>query len=245
MKKDPVKEFQLEKENNIKKLGKNRNLRKKAVAFLQESSKVQYSYNFCWLGRPIIQLPQDIVAIQEIIWSVKPDLIIETGIAHGGSLILSASILEMIGGNGLVIGIDIDIRKHNRPLIENHPMFKRIKMIEGSSVSVETFNKVKDETKNKKKIMVFLDSNHTYSHVLEELNLYSPLVTRGSYIVVFDTITEILPKTAYLNKPWGKGNNPKTAVAQFLKKNKNFVIDKNIDNKLLISNNPNGYLKKI
>ena len=133
---DPIKTFQSEKENNIKKMGKNKKLKKIAESFIIESSKIKYYYNFNWLGRPIIQFPQEIVAIQEIIWSVKPDLIIETGIAHGGSIILSASILELIGNNGLVVGIDIDIRKHNKKLIKAHSLFKKIRMLEGSSVDM-------------------------------------------------------------------------------------------------------------
>ncbi len=242
---DPIKAFQLERENNIKKLGVNKKLKKIAESFIIESSKIKYVYNFNWLGRPIIQFPQEVVVMQEIIWSVKPDLIIETGIAHGGSIILSASILELIGNNGLVVGIDIDIRKHNKKLIEAHSLFKRIKMLEGSSIDMGIYNQVKKIAQNKKKVMVFLDSNHTYDHVWQELCLYSKLVTKNSYIVVFDTVTEIIPKAVSKNRPWGKGNNPKTAVDRFLKENKNFIVDKNIDNKLLITTNPRGYLKKI
>ncbi len=242
---DPIKAFQLEREGNIKKLGKNKELKKIAENFIIKSSKIKYVYNFNWLGRPIIQFPQEIVAIQEIIWSVKPDLIIETGIAHGGSIILSASILELIGKNGLVVGIDIDIRKHNKKLIKAHFLFKRIRMLEGSSIDMDIYNQAKKITQDKKKVMVFLDSNHTYNHVWQELCLYSKLVSKNSYIVVFDTVTEIIPKEISKNRPWGKGNNPKTAVDRFLRENKNFVVDKNINNKLLITTNPGGYLKKI
>lgn len=147
-------------------------------SFTEASIQSGYSFNFKWMGRPIIQYPQDIVAMQEIIWEIKPDLIIETGIAHGGSLIYYASLLELIG-KGTVLGVDIDIRKHNREEIEKHPMFKRISMIEGSAISTDIIEQVKKFTENKKSILVCLDSNHTHDHVLEELKLYSPFVTRA------------------------------------------------------------------
>lgn len=233
-------------EKNIKKMEHNKNKKMKTLAskFMEESIKDKYSYNFHWLGRPIIQYPQDIVAMQEIIWDVKPDLIIETGIAHGGGLVFYASMLELIG-KGEVLGIDIDIRKHNKKEIEKHEMFKRIKMIEGSSVDQEVIGKVSETVKNHKKIMVCLDSSHTHRHVLEELNLYSKFVSVGSYIVAFDTIIEYMPKKFFADRPWDKKNNPATAVKVFLGQNKNFVVDKNIDNKLLITVAPGGYLKRI
>jgi cephalosporin hydroxylase len=185
------------------------------------------------------------IAMQEIIWELKPDLIIETGIAHGGSLIYYASLLELIG-KGEVLGIDIDIRAHNKAEIEKHPMYKRIQMIEGSAISEETINAVRKVAEGKEKILVCLDSNHTHEHVLNELKLYAPLVSVGSYIVVFDTIVEDLPANYFKEKrPWGIGNNPKTAVWDFLKSNDDFVIDKAVDNKLLISVAPEGYLKRI
>lgn len=210
-----------------------------------KSCEYQYSYNFAWLGRPIIQYPQDILAMQEIIWKVRPDLIIETGIAHGGSLIFYASMLELAGGDGLVLGIDIDIRQHNRLEIENHPMKKRIAMIEGSSVHEETFERVRQFAHARRSVLVALDSNHTHAHVLKELGLYSPLVNRGSYLVVFDTVIEDMPEGSFPDRPWGKGNNPKTAVREFLKVNDRFAADKEIENKLLITVAPGGYLKCI
>ena len=213
--------------------------------FIKETLKYKYSYNFSWLERPIIQFPQDIIALQEIIWRIKPDLIIETGIAHGGSLIFYASMLELIGGRGKVLGIDIDIRKHNRKEIEKHKMFKRIKMIEGSSVDEKVAKRVEKIVKKHKKVMVCLDSLHTHSHVLKELNLYSRFVSKGSYSVVFDTIIEYMPKGFFKDRPWDKGNNPATAVKEFLKKNKSFIIDKEIDSKLLITSAIGGYLKRI
>lgn len=218
--------------------------------FLKESIKKNYSYNFSWLGRPIIQYPQDIIAMQELIWQIQPDLIIETGIAHGGSLIFSASMLELnaaCGGpdNAIVLGIDIEIRPHNRKAIEDHPMSRRILMIEGDSTSSEIIAKVCEIAKDKRKILVCLDSNHTHEHVLSEILLYSPFISVGSYCVVFDTIIEDLPDDSYPDRPWGKGNNPKTAVWEFLKKNDRFIIDKDIENKLLITVAPDGYLKCI
>ena len=243
---DPVNEFKKEKSNNIAALGNKPGLKEIAIDFILKTAPDKYSYNFTWMGRPIIALPQDMIAMQEIIWEVKPDLIIETGVAHGGSIIYYASLLELIGNDGLVIGIDIDIRKHNRELIEAHPMAKRIQLIEGSSVSGEIIKQVSDLAAGKKKIMVCLDSNHTHDHVLEELKLYSPFVSIDSYCVVFDSVVEDMPADYDWGiRPWGKGNNPKTAVWEFLKENKNFEINKEIDNKLLISVAPDGYLKRI
>jgi cephalosporin hydroxylase len=242
---DPIQLFRDETSERIIANGLNPALKQAASQFNTESNKVQYSYNFSWMGRPIIQYPQDMIAMQELIWDIKPDLIIETGIAHGGSLIYYASLLELIG-HGEVLGIDIDIREHNRKEIERHPMFKRIKMIEGSSISQETIDKVAEFAKEKKRIMVSLDSNHTHEHVLQELKLYSPFVSTNSYIVVFDTIVEDLPEGYFSQKrPWGISNNPKTAVHEFLIGNNQFVIDHSIDNKLLISVAPEGYLKRV
>ena len=219
-------------------------LRKKIYPYL---AKYKYTYNFSWLGRPIIQLTEDMILMQEIIFNVKPDLIIETGIAHGGSLIFSASILQLIG-KGSVIGIDIDIRKHNRIEIEKHPMFKRIKMIEGSSIDEKIVKKVYRLAKSKKQILVILDSNHSHEHVFRELELYSTLVKKNSYLIVFDTVIDDIstPKTfSHHKRPWGKGDNPKTAVKSFLKTNNRFIIDKEIENKLMITVAPCGYLKCI
>jgi cephalosporin hydroxylase len=210
--------------------------------WFQDSWDYEYVYHFTWLGLPIIQLPQDIIALQEIIWKVKPDLIIETGVARGGSVIFSASLLHLLGC-GEVVGIDIDIRKNNRRTIENHPLSKKITLIEGSSISKKVMNRVQKIAKNKKRILVFLDSHHSHDHVLKELKLYSPLVGKGSYLVVFDTLVEEFPKNFFKNRPWNVGNNPQTAVHEFLKGNSRFKIDKSIDKKLVISSNPSGFLK--
>lgn len=236
--------FEIECKNNIELQGENESLNQAKIDFLKESIDSRYSYNFKWMGRPIIQYPQDIVIMQELIWEIKPDLIIETGIAHGGSLILYASILELIG-KGEVLGIDIDIREHNKKEILDHPMSKRISMIEGSSIDPVIVDKVKAIAKDKETIMVLFDSNHSHEHVMEELKAYANLTTVGSYCVVFDTVVEDLPKAIYNDRPWDVGSNPKTAVFDFLKTNDNFEIDKGIDNKILISVAPDGYLKRV
>ena len=256
-----VKKFQSDCEKEISLMGENEEIKKMSNNYIQKLNQLKYSYHFKYLGRPIIQYPQDIIALQEIVWEFKPDLIIETGIAHGGSLILSASILalidicEAIENNKIfdprkskrkVIGIDIDIREHNRKEIEKHPMFSRIHMIQGSSTDLKIIEKVKKISKKYNKILVCLDSNHSHDHVLNELNAYANLVSVDSYCIVMDTIIEeIGDNFEWVGRNWSKGNNPKTAVFEFLKENKNFQIDKNIDNKLQISVAPDGYLKKI
>lgn len=241
-----MKDKEFEKRNSaiIKTMSKDKKFKEKTKAWFENSWKYEYQYHFRWLGLPILQYPQDIVATQELIWKVKPDLIIETGIARGGSIIYSASILELIG-KGEVIGIDIDIRKHNKKLIEKHPMMKRIKMIQGSSIDKKIINQVCKIAKGKKKVMIFLDSNHSHKHVLVEMKEYSSLVKKGSYIIVFDTMIEDVPKDFFQNRPWNKGNNPKTAVIEFLKKNNRFKIDKKIENKLMITACHSGFLKCI
>jgi cephalosporin hydroxylase len=235
-------DFEKKNYKMIKSMNKDKKMLKLTKKWFDKAFSHEYSYHFSWLGRPIIQFPQDMVAIQEIIWKTKPDLIIETGIAHGGSLIFSASILELTG-KGKVLGIDIDIRKHNRKEIESHPLKKRIKMIEGSSIDENILKKVKKLVKNKKRIILFLDSFHTKEHVLKELEMYSPLIKKGGYIVVFDTMIEFMPKGSFPNRPWGKGNNPHSAVKKFLKQNNRFKIDKEIESKLLITSCPDGFLK--
>jgi len=228
--------------------------------FMSESVKSDYSYNFEWLSRPIIQYPQDIVATQEIIWKVKPDLIIETGIAHGGSLILSASLLALLDycdaayiGEKLdpfkpkrkVIGVDIDIRAHNREALDKHPLRNRLELIEGSSIAPEIVLQVKELSKDAENVMVFLDSNHTHEHVLSELKAYGPLVSKGSYCVVFDSVIEDLPDELCSEKAWGVGDNPKTALREYLKLNADFSIDETIQDKLLITVAPEGYLERL
>jgi len=252
--------LELERMQNIRALGNDLGCRNVALDFLKMTAKHKYSYNFNWLGRPAIQLPNDAWAMQELIWQIKPDLIIETGIAHGGSLVFSASQLaqldlcEAIGAGTMldpmksrrkVLGIDIDIRAHNRAAIEAHPMASRIKMIQGSSIAPEIIEQVTEIASGYKTILVCLDSNHTHEHVLAELEAYAPLTSVGSYCVVFDTIIEDMPKEMFPNRPWGPGNNPKTAVWEYLKTHPEFGIDKSIQHKLLITVGPDGYLKRV
>ncbi|HSU29338.1 MAG TPA: cephalosporin hydroxylase family protein [Chitinophagaceae bacterium] len=239
-----IEKFNKEIEGNISAQGENEALKKAALEFMDASIRSKYSYNFTWLGRPIIQYPQDIVAIQEIIYMVQPDFIIETGIAHGGSLIFHASICELIG-KGEVLGIDIDIRKHNKAEIEAHKMSKRISMLQGSSIDPGIIEKVREKVQGKEKVLVILDSNHTHAHVLEEIRLYAKFVTVGSYLMIFDTIVEHLPDDMNKDRPWSVGNNPKTAVLEFLRSSTDFEVDKNLDHQLMISVSPGGYLKRI
>jgi cephalosporin hydroxylase len=236
--------FQNEVQANIAALGRNERAKALSIEWLRCVAEDKYSYNFSWMGVPIIQFPQDIVAMQELLWRVKPDLVIETGVARGGSVIFYASMLELIG-KGEVLGIDIDIRSHNREAIESHPMHKRISLLEGSSISDETAERVKAVASKAETVLVVLDSNHTHEHVLRELELYAPLVSPGSYCVVFDTVVEDVPDEDFPDRPWGKGNNPKTAVWAFLEANRHFEIDVDIHNKLQVTVAPDGYLKRI
>lgn len=269
---NPVEQFEHERRDAIAQYDADARWQDLSAQWLDRAFRQKYMYNFSWLGRPIIQLPADMVAFQEIVWSVKPDLIIETGIAHGGSLILSASLLAMLDhtqamqeGSVIdprkpkrkVLGIDIDIRSHNRNEIEQHPFMPYITMMQGSSVDRALIDSVYDMAKNYKKIMVCLDSNHVHEHVFNELKLYAPLVSRGSYCIVFDTIVQKLPDDVFPDRPWCHGNNPYTAVSEYLKflsreprkaydgDDLHFVHDKTMDQKLLLSSNPGGYLKRI
>lgn len=225
-------------------------LRAAADAFMAASIAPKYSYNFAWLGRPIIQYPQDIVAFQELVWRAQPQLIVETGVAHGGSLILSASLLELLaacGGDadGRVVGIDIDIRAHNRTAIEAHPLARRITLIEGSSVAADVVAQVRALATGCERVLVCLDSNHTHAHVRAELDAYADLVTPGSWCVVYDTVIEQLPKAAYTDRPWGPGDNPATAVRDFLASRDDFEVDTTIDAKTLITVARGGFLKRV
>jgi len=253
-------QFQQEVKLNIDRLAQATDLQALSRIWVREISPHKWAYNFSWLGRPAIQFPNDVWAMQELIWHIKPDLIIETGIAHGGSLIFSASMLALLDicevietgavldpkfSRRKVLGLDIDIRQHNREAIEAHPMSSRIQMIQGSSIAPDVIEQVRAVAKNYQSILVCLDSNHTHEHVLAELEAYAPLTSVGSYCVVFDTIVEDMPKEMFPDRPWGPGDNPKTAVWEFLKIHPEFEIDKRIDHKLLISVAPDGYLKRV
>ncbi len=211
--------------------------------FMKEAGIARYTYHFDWLGLPIIQLPQDIVAMQETIWRTKPDVIIETGVARGGSLVLSASILQLLNKPGKVIGVDIDIRAHNRAAIEAHPLAHRIALVEGSSTEASTLKEVIALIPRDSSVMVILDSNHTHEHVAAELQLYAPLVSAGCYLVVMDTSIDDMPDDAFPDRPWGPGDNPKTAVHAFLKNTDRFRIDQAIHDKLVFTVARDGYLE--
>jgi cephalosporin hydroxylase len=214
-----------------------------AREFLNRLLPLRYSYNFEWLGLPIIQYPQDIVAMQELCWRITPDLIIETGVARGGSLIFYASMLELLGGEGKVLGVDIDIREHNRESITNHPLASRVVLIEGSSTSEKVVAQVAAHAERAQRTIVVLDSNHTKAHVAKELDLYSSFVGQGSYVVVFDTVVEFIHPELVGERDWGRGNSPFDAVEEFLRRNDRFVVDRAIDAKLLLSAAPAGYLR--
>jgi len=252
---DELEKFKAESCDRIKLIGGREDLKKIAHDFQHETGKVGYLYNFEWLGLPIIQYPQDIVALQEIVYKVKPDLIIEAGVARGGSLIFSASMLALLDMldqrvgvekcNRQVVGIDIDIRPHNRQNIEGHPLSSYISLIQGSSIDPDTIAKVKVAAKGFTNVMVLLDSNHTHDHVLAELQAYSELVAVGSYLIVYDTVVEHSPPGYYEGRPWDRGNSPLTAVRQFLTETNDFEIDESVPNKLLITVAPDGFLRRI
>lgn len=254
-----IEKFATECDAEIKLLGNDSEADRISLNWLVYTSKFKYSYHFRSLGVPLIQYPQDMVAVQELIWSIKPDLIIETGIAHGGSLILSASMLALLDmtdaivdgrqidpnvSSRKVLGVDIDIRDHNRAAILAHPMASRIEMIQGSSVAPDIIERVRTFARNYKRIMVFLDSNHTHAHVLEELKAYASLTSKDSYCIVFDTVIEDMPEDAFPDRPWGRGDNPKTAVWEFLKSHPEFEIDRMVQDKLMITVAPDGYLRR-
>ena len=243
---DPIAEFKKERATSQKEMLRDAELKQKSLDWMLHADKYKYTYNFTWMGRPIIKYPQDIVIMQELIWKVRPDLIIETGIAHGGSIIFSSSMMELLGNGGKVIAVDIDIRKHNREEIEKHPMMKNITMLEGSSVDEKIVQQIAAYAKNFKKVMVVLDSNHSHEHVYRELEMYTPLVSLDSYILLPDTFVEFFPKGYVTDRPWDVGNNPYTAMEAFLNTTDQFVKDEEVTNKLLITEAlGGGYLRRV
>ena len=257
---DEVKKFQEQVKANLKGISKDQDLQALSRIWIREATPYKFPYNFEWFGRPAIQFPNDAWALQEIVWKIQPDLIIECGIAHGGSLIYNASLMALLdycdavkskkfldpqNSKRKVLGIDLDIRQHNKKEIEAHPLFPMIEMIEGSSIDDSIITKVKEFSKSYKKIIVLLDSNHSKDHVLAELDAYAGLVSKGSYCIVYDTVIELMPETFSEDRDWGPGNGPLTAVKEFLKQNKDFEIDTKIDSQLLISVAFNGFLKKV
>lgn len=268
---NPHERFQVECREEIRKQGEDASIRGATREWMNQVNLCNYSYHFSWLGRPVIQYPQDLMAMQELIWRVRPDLIIETGIAHGGSLIFSASMLALLdmadaeahGGvvdvrrsKRLALGVDIDIRAHNREALEAHPLRSRFEMIEGSSVDSQVVERVREIAAKHERVLVCLDSMHTHAHVLAELEAYAPLVSPGSYCVVFDTIIEHFPPEGLPERPWAKGNNPLTAIAEYLEHLRldgrraadgellHYEVDADIERKLLITVAPGGYLKR-
>lgn len=243
---DPITQFMNERAQRIEANGSDTAFQDLSKTWAREAYSRQYLYNFRWLGRPMIQYPHDILIMQELIWDVQPDVIIETGIAHGGSLIFNASMMMLMGKpEGLVIGVDIDIRAHNRAAIEAHPLSKQTRMIEGSSIDPAVIEKVKALIPQGAKVMLILDSLHTHDHVLAELNAYAPLVSMGSYAVVQDTHVEDLPDELWANRPWSHGNSPLTAAKAYLETNPNFVVDPTYQNQAVITCARDGFLKRI
>jgi cephalosporin hydroxylase len=257
---NPYEQFQEEVRQNIENLGRDQDLQALSRIWVREVSPHKWAYNFTWLGRPAIQFPNDAWAMQELIWAIRPDLIIETGIAHGGSLVFNASMLALldmddaiVAGTSFdprsskrkVLGLDIDIRAHSRAAIEAHPMASRIQMIQGSSIDPGVVQQVCEVAAGSQRILVCLDSNHTHDHVLAELDSYAPLVSKDSYCIVFDTLIEDMPANMFPDRPWGPGNNPKTAIWEYLKTHPEFEIDKAMQDKLQITVAPDGFLKKI
>jgi cephalosporin hydroxylase len=262
---DPVAAFEDEKARRIASYRSQEHWREASLAWLREAFEQRYMYHFAWLGRPIIQIPIDMVAVQEIVWSVGPDLIVETGIAHGGSLMLSASLLALLDfcdaavqgvacdprrSRRRVLGIDVDIRRHNRELIEAHPLAHLVTTIEGSSIDPATVAQVRAVAAGHQRVLVILDSNHTHEHVLAELEAYAPLVSVGSYCIVFDTVVEDLPAGVFPDRPFGPGNNPKTAVHEYVRRTAGgsgprFALDHDLEAKLLITSAPDGFLRRV
>lgn len=234
--------FKKDGEREVAAMAADPELRSAARKLMDLANAKKYSYHFTWLGLPIIQYPQDMVAMQEIVWRTRPEVIVETGVARGGSLIYYASLLAMLG-RGEVIGVDIDIRPHNRQAIESHPLADRIRLVQGSSIGQEVIDAVLSRVGNRRALVV-LDSNHTHAHVLAELRAYAGLVPPGGYLVVMDTVIEDLPPDAFPDRPWKVGDNPKTAVAAFLAERSDFEVDQHIEGKLLLTVAPGGYLRR-
>lgn len=238
-----LEEFEIAQRRHAAAIAADDQLQRLALRATIAADRHDYSYVWRWLGVPVIQMPTDIVAMQEIIWETRPQVVIETGVARGGSVILYASILQLLG-EGSVIGIDIDVRSHNRRVIESHPLAHRIELVEGSSVDDRTLEEVRRRIGSASRVMVVLDSDHAHDHVLAELRAYSDLVTPGQFIVVADTMVELLPVQEHRPRHWGPANNPMTALRAFLQEDERFEIDAYTNGKLLMTSNPSGYLRR-
>jgi cephalosporin hydroxylase len=256
---DPLESFRQERTTARRALASDTEAAELGRRWMNRVNPLKYPYQFDWLGRPLIQYPQDVVAMQELVWRTRPTLIVETGIAHGGSLVLSGSLLALVeyctaaeqgtvvdprNPQGRVLGIDVDIRAHNRRLIEAHPLAGRIEMLEGSSVDPAVVATVRQRAAGEPRVLVCLDSNHTHAHVLAELEAYAELVTPGSYLVVCDTVIAELDPGLFPDRPWGHGDNPRSALEAFLATHPEFQPDPEFA-KLLVGSNPGGYLRRV
>ncbi|MDP2156434.1 MAG: CmcI family methyltransferase [Nitrospirota bacterium] len=218
-------------------------LKKDALDVLVRADQYRWIHQTNWMGEPILNLPQDMFALQEIIFRTRPKFIIESGVAWGGSLLFYATLMEVLGGER-IIGIDIFIPEDLRERIYAHKkLSERITLINSSSIEESTVSRVKSIIGDSREVMVILDSYHTHEHVLKELRSYSPFVGQGHYIVCGDTVVENIPVQEHRTRPWVPGNNPRTAVREFLKENGRFAVDTAIENKLLFTCNPGGYLR--
>jgi cephalosporin hydroxylase len=260
----PLEQYYREIATRVASYRSNRELQGASRAFFDQIGigKADYVYNFTWLGVPIIQIPQDLQAMQEVIWQAKPDLIVETGVAWGGTVLFSASMLAILQAcgeieRGRVVGIDIEIRPHNRKVLAAHPLARNITLLEGSSIDDAIVDRVKEIARDHQRVMVCLDSDHTHRHVLAELEAYAPLVSPGSYCMVGDTIIEDAPEGMVSKRPWGKGNSPKTAVWEYLRRLQaegrkgadgaplHFEIDRHLEDKIVLTGSPDGYLRRV
>lgn len=236
--------FELEKSLEISKLRSDRDLIAQGIKFVENSDKYKYGYYWSWMNLPIIQMPEDIVLTQELLWELKPDFVIELGVAWGGSLAMYATFMELYK-SGHVFGVDITIPTHNREAILSCPVASRITLIEGSSTDKAVFDVINNQIPKDSRVLLVLDSNHTHHHVTEELNLWSPLVNKGSYIIVSDTIVELIPEQVHRPRAWGPGNNPGTASKKFLEENNRFSASNKYSDRTIVSFNPSGYLLAI
>ena len=235
-------DFEADKRRNARIQSQDRILRDIARDFIIQSDKCGYGYQWTWLGLPVIQMPQDIVLTQEIIWECKPDVIIETGIAWGGSVVLYASILQLIG-KGKVVGVDLNLMDHVTAQIMAYPFSERIHLYKGSSTHPDIVARVRSHIEPGQSVMLLLDSNHTHEHVLAELKLYAPLITKGQFLIVSDTVVDDIPPQGHRPRPWGPGNNPKTALVSYLKSTDRFVVDDYLNSKLMLTYSPEGYCR--
>lgn len=224
-------------------MSQDKDLKKKAMEVLVEADKHRWIHQTKWFGQAILNLPQDMFAIQEIIYRTRPKFIIETGVAWGGSLLFYSTLMEVLGGEK-IIGIDLYMPPDLKERLNSYgKLSSRLALIEGSSVDESTVERVRSITGGSKEVMLILDSYHTHEHVLKELRLYSPFVGKGFYIVCGDTVVEDIPEQTHRTRPWGPGDNPKTALRQFLLENDRFIVDKKTENKLLFTCNPDGYVQ--